>query len=78
MKRPTDLTASHDHALERWESEGGALGPRPPFDFERSQDPVSHAQVLEVLDFLAAHVPGHPLASKIAAKLAASIRIRGI
>jgi hypothetical protein len=39
---------------------------------------VGRAEILEVLDYLAAHVPGYPFATRRAAELAAAIRVRGL
>jgi hypothetical protein len=66
--RPTDETECPD--LGRWTSEGGAVA--------RVKEPVEASEVLETLDFFSAKLAGFPHAGRLAADLAARIRVRGL
>jgi hypothetical protein len=70
MTPPDSSDRDQDPDIDRWTTEGGAhAGPAGK---------VTTPEVLEVLDFLAAHVLGRPIASDLAARLAAAIRVRGL
>jgi hypothetical protein len=74
---PDPDPASDPEPHDRWESEGGAVGP-PSIPSSKRLAKVDAITILEILDYIASHSPGFSRGSRLAASLAAAIRVRGI